>query len=171
MSMPQPAINWRGEFLRALAIVIVASLLGLGVNAFSAKPIAVLDPKGPGALPEKAPRIGVAEFKALREANAAMLLLDVRNPETVAGGAPEDSIHVPAHDFTAQYESLGLQGQLKGAEHIVVMCDSADCPAGDRVAKMLKDLRHENVRVFQGGWVEYRAAGLPLKSAQPEAKR
>jgi rhodanese-related sulfurtransferase len=153
------AVSWKTECLRALAIVICSSVLAIGVNAFSKNPVPLLDANGPGALPERAPRIQLAQLKEAMAANK-VLVLDVRHEDTFAKAHPQGSINAPAEKFIEHYGRLNLGAFISAAEIVVVVCDSELCPAGDRVAKILESMNHKNVRVLQGGWDAYEKAGL-----------
>jgi len=155
--------SWRMECLRAVAVVVSSAALALATNHFAAYPVPLLAADGPGALPERAERIGVAEFKNLLASQKAVLLLDVRRDEAFNAGHAAASLHAPADDFAAQYERLNLDAKLQTAEQVVLICESDDCLSADRVAKLLKDLRYPNVRVFYGGWSAYVEAGFQVE--------
>jgi len=153
------AVSWTTECLRALAILLCSSLLALGINAFSKNPVPLLAADGPGALPDRAPRIMAAQLKEAMAANKA-LVLDVRREETFEKAHPAHAINAPAENFIEHYGRLNLGAHIAAAELVVIVCDSELCPSGDRVAKLLESMNHKNVRVLQGGWEAYVAAGL-----------
>lgn len=163
---PLPA-GWRVECLRALAILAAAALLALATNAFSDKPVPLLAPDGPGAPPERAPRISIDALKSALASQRALLLLDVRRPEIYAAAHPAGAKNAPAEEFLEAYTRLNLSTLLRAAEDVVLLCDSAQCPAADRVAKTLRTFKHDNVRVLQDGWVVYENSGLPVEKGVP----
>jgi len=160
-----PAGPWKTDFLRAAAVVFFSAMLALATNYCCAYPVPLLASDGPGALPERAERIGVEEFKKLVASQKAVLLLDVRRDEVFNAGHAAGSLHTPFEDFAAQYERLNLDAKLQAADEVVLICESDDCLTADRAAKLLKDLHYPNVRVFYGGWSAYAEAGFPVEAA------
>ncbi len=156
---------WRRDILRAALIVAGSAALSLSVNALSARPVPLLAGDGPGALPERAPRVGVVELQALLSSGEFVVLLDVRGAEPFASGRPAGALNAPAAEFLQHYPALNLR--LKAAAQVVVLCESEECPSADRVAKLLAELGHGNVRVLDGGFKAYSAAGLPLEKGGP----
>jgi rhodanese-related sulfurtransferase len=151
--------------LRAAGVVLFSCVLGLATNHFAAYPVPLLAADGPGALPERAERIGVDEFKKLTASRKAVLLLDVRRDEAFNAGHAAGSLHAAMDDFAAQYESQNLDQKLQAADVVVLICESDDCPSADRAARLLKDLQYPDVRVFYGGWSAYAGAGFPVDTA------
>jgi len=162
--------SWKTECLRAAAVVLLSAGLALAINRLSSYPVPLLAADGPGALPERAQRIGAEEFRKLLASQKAVLLLDVRRDEAYSGGHAAGSLHAPFDDFAASYERLNLDARLQEAEEVVLICESDDCLSADRTAKLLKDLHYPNVRVFHGGWNAYLEAGFPLEAGGTNEK-
>lgn len=154
--------SWRREFLRAAGILIVAAVLGLGINIFSRHPVPLLAADGPGALPERWQRIGVEQYKLAEADRKSLLIVDVREPAAFAAGHPAGSVNAPANSFIEHY--LKIAPYIQGADIVVLLCDSDQCPSADRVAKLLHDAGHDNVRVLYDGWKAWSAANLPTES-------
>jgi len=152
--------GWRKDLLRCVVVLAVSSSLGLLTNAFARRPVPLLDSSGPGAWPERAPRVSVEQLQEELSAGRVLLIVDVRNDVPFRAGHPAGAVHVPASEFVRGYRELGLSRVLEAADGVVVMCDSAECPSGDRVARILSDLGHGNVRVLQGGWKAYEQSTL-----------
>jgi rhodanese-related sulfurtransferase len=152
--------GWARELGRAAAILVASSAMGLAFNALSARPVPLLARDGPGAWPDRAPRISAKDLRAAWETNRGVLLLDVRSEEAFRSGHSPRALHAPGPQFIRHYNRLGLATVLRAAEEIVVVCEGDDCSAGDRTAKVLKELGHGPVRVLEGGWSAARGAGL-----------
>ncbi len=146
------------DVLCAALIGVGASGVGLAVNALSPRPVPLLS-AGPGALPERQPRISAAELKSVWAEGRAVVLLDVRRGR--ADGSAARAVHVPADRFHEIWAQGALAGSLRAAKEVVVMCEGGACSTGDRVARLLRDLGFGEVRVLEGGWPSYREAGLP----------
>ena len=155
--------SWRADLLRAVAIAAVAVVLGLVTNALNEKPVPVLAHDGPGAPPEKAPRISPEKLASALNAGRAVIILDVRNAEPFRGGHPAEALNLPYASFAEHYQQLNLSTRLRAAEQIVLLCESERCPSADRAAKLLAQLGHTGIVVLHGGWEAYRAAGLPVE--------
>lgn len=157
------SILWGREFLRATIIVAVAGALGLTVNAIKEKPLAVLDANGPGAFPEE-PRVLPAQLKEWLNSKKTVLILDVRNDDNYNLGHAPQSIHAPEPQFDESYHAQNLETILRAADEVVVLCDSSECPAADRIAKSLREMGHKNINVLQDGWRGYlQQTDLPVE--------
>jgi len=142
--------------LRRLSCLLAAGVvLGSLLNAVSAAPLKVFDPKGPGAWPVKAPRIGVEELDALLRSKAAVVVLDVRHEKAWRAGNIPGSISMPAQEVVQVLGRPGLAGSLKAASLIVVVCESERCPMGDRTAQVLARIGYPSVKVLHGGWEQW----------------
>jgi rhodanese-related sulfurtransferase len=151
----------RTDLLRAFGIVIAAATLGLLLNVFSRHPLPLMAADGPGALPERWTRIGIEQYKQAEAERKSLLIVDVREPATFAAGHPASSLNAPARNFIDHYVSLAPY--ITGSDIVVLLCDSDECPSADRVAKLLHDAGHENIRVLYDGWKAWSASGLPTE--------
>ncbi len=154
-------MSLRRDLARLLAVVAASSALGFATNALSAKPVPVFSSRGPGAWPERAPRVAADGLRSALAAGGRPLLLDVRSAEAFRSGRAEGSVNAPYDRFIDEYGGPDLAPLLRAAPWVVVLCENESCPSADRVARLLAELGHPNVGVFQGGWEAYRAAGLP----------
>ena len=153
--------------LRVLVIFAIASIFGLATNAFSDKPVPLLAADGPGAPPERAPRISIESLKTELASQKAILLIDVRREETFKSAHPAGAKNAPAEEFLVEYTRQNFSTLLRAAEQVVLLCDGEQCPSADRVAKMLRTFKHDNVRVLQDGWNAYEKSGLPIEKGGP----
>lgn len=157
-----PASAWKADLVRALGIVAAACALGLATNALSSKPVPLLDPKGPGALPEPGPRIlGMELLEEIRTNPQGILMLDARDDELLAEGAPVGSVRITPE--TLAKDLAAHQALFDAARLLVVVCDSDLCPRGDDVAQQLGQFGYKNVKVFEGGWPAYKDSGLGIQ--------
>ena len=150
----------RADLLRLACILAVTSVLGIGANALSRRPVPLLAADGPGALPDRASRISVNRLRRELGSGRALFLLDVRSSEGFKADHAPQALNAPAPEFLDRYRELGLSSVLKAADGVVVICEGGDCSAGDRVAKLLQGLGHPEVRVLEGGWEAYLRGGL-----------
>lgn len=160
---PENRGRWKGDFARAAAILAVSSLLALSTNALFARPVPLFSLDGPGAWPERAPRLSVAALESAVRERRAILVLDVRREEAFLAAHPAMALNAPYERFMERYGSLGLGPLVKAAETVVLLCESSECPTADRAALLLKHSGHSNIHVLEGGWAAYRMSGMETK--------
>lgn len=49
---------------------------------------------------------------------------------------------------------------------LVVYCEGGDCQTSIALARLLHDMGFRDIRVFEGGWAEWSAAGMPVEAGQ-----
>ncbi len=91
------------------------------------------------------------------DARAAGLFRDGRVPR--ARSLPEDGSDRPLPPFVTERPREGP---------IVVYCEGGDCHSSLALAKRLHDEGFRDIRVFSGGWEEWRAAGLPEETGDDQ---
>ena len=146
----------QSEIARVFLVLSTTSLAGLGFNALRNDPIQILSVQkpvrsGPGSLERMSPqelRDSISEGKAL-------LILDVRGASAFSEGHIPGSVSAPEAEFIRSYQELGLDSMMRASDGTVVLCQSADCPAADRIANALRQFGHRPVWVLEGGWVSY----------------
>lgn len=161
---------WLPDFARAAAIVVAGAVLGSVADALSPAPLNVFDLHGPGAPPEKAPRVTVEKFRRWWKSravggNRSLLILDARNKELFTEGHAPGAVLMPpspAEEFAAAWRAAA--DLLEDAERVVIVCDSEACRRADLLAKKLEAFGVRHSVVLEGGWEAYRAAGLPVKT-------
>lgn len=141
---------------RAAGVLAVSTAIALLANALSARPVPLFAPDGPGAWPERAPRISAEELRAAEP--QGLVLVDVRPEEDFRARHPARAVSAPYGRFTERYPDLAPL--FHSASRIVVLCEGDECPSADRVAKILQAVHPVEIRVLKGGWAAYRAAGL-----------
>ncbi len=155
--------------VEALVILAVSLAFALGVNIGLVKKYArgefrtgyLSAPEMPGVV-----MIGLDEAEDIfRQGDA--VFIDSRDSRQFAAG------HVPgARRLTvaeAEAESLkpGKIG-IPADKKIVVYCEGGDCRASLFLAGLLRDEGFRSVRVFAGGWEEWRQAGLPAEQGDDQ---
>ena len=97
-----------------------------------------------------------------------VLFVDARTAEDYAVGRITGAISLPwSETITVPDEMLS---QFKGCKTVVAYCDRDGCADSERLAEHLLSLGVRQVRVLEGGWPEWYAAGLPVtvgETAQP----
>lgn len=102
-------------------------------------------------------------------AGGTAVLLDARPAEAFALGHAPGARNIPsARDgFEVPVEVLALAREAV----LVVYCEGGDCQSSLALARRLHDEGFRDIRVFSGGWDEWRAAGLPEERGEARGPR
>lgn len=95
--------------------------------------------------------------------NRSATILDARSAPYYTSGHLPGALTLSRDQFGKDY--LRLRSTLeKAKDHpIVVYCSGGGCHDSKMVAQALTTLGFSNVRIFAGGWDDWRAAGLPVE--------
>ena len=102
--------------------------------------------------------IDAATLHARLDRGDPIVLLDVRRPETLAGGRLPGSRHCISDDVL---ERAGEVVPERDAT-VVTYCRAVDCRRSMRAAERLESLGYADVVRFTGGIAEWEAAGYEL---------
>ncbi len=137
----------------ALIIVISSTILGVGYTVVMKKGFFALPPSVAGTTVAPA-FISYEEAVSLYDAGA--LFVDARHEYDFKFGHIKGAINVPLADFVLQNSSLANTSKDRV---IVTYCDGAECNSSIELAKKLSDAGFTNVKMFFGGWNEWRQHG------------
>jgi rhodanese-related sulfurtransferase len=151
--------------LEACVLIAFGTLFGLTLNhqlvmdAFSGRlvppPRQTVQQPMPVALPVP---VLIGEVRQLMASGA--LLVDARSPELYATGHIEGAVSLPLVEIDT--------GLPKFLEHlakdrsIITYCSGFGCPDSFDLGVLLIEAGCRDVRVFEGGFPEWRDAGLPV---------
>jgi rhodanese-related sulfurtransferase len=148
-------------------IVGLAVVLGLAVNAPLVRRFLNGDLED-GFLASKAfpgiIQIGLAEAEDLF-AGGKSLFVDARPSDEFRAGhvAGARSLPFATADERTLADFISAAGPDK---EIVVYCSGGDCLSSLGLARLLAGRGLKDIRVFQGGWAEWTAAGLPGETGE-----
>ena len=154
-------------FREAVLICLVGAALGLGVNhtlvlevlhGREGRVVAPHQDSG-GALVLPAAR---AEVVQLLKAGA--VLVDARAPELFAEGHLAGAFSLPVGDLDTVLPSFIKK--VSPETPLVVYCSGYGCPDSEDVAARLVGAGFDNVRVYEGGFPEWKDAGLPVETGR-----
>jgi len=154
----------RRILLEAAVIVLLGAVLGLSfnyrlvMNAFSGHPPV------PSAAPEPERSLyplpaSLAQVQQLAAAGA--VLLDARAPELYVEGHLPGARSLPLESLREGVEDL--RRQVPPETVIVTYCSGFGCPDSFDLGVALLQAGWREVRVFEGGFPEWRDAGLPVE--------
>jgi rhodanese-related sulfurtransferase len=110
----------------------------------------------------------LATFRKLYDADAA-LVVDAREAEEYAAGHIAGAVHLSYNDALAEPEKARRLNH--GGRPIVVYCSSATCHLAKDLAGFLVESGLRRVLVYEGGWADWSAAGLPSARGEAPGKR
>jgi 3-mercaptopyruvate sulfurtransferase SseA len=150
------------------AVALAGAAIGLGANALSPRPAALGTPVHSAAeraggicaaagapAASRAPRISVAEAKALCDACTAGFV-DARSATEYAAGHVTNAVHLPPAGHPG--EAVAIAG-LRAYDRVVVYDGDYSCALADEVAARLRREGLPDVRVLEGAWPAWIAAG------------
>lgn len=156
----------RRLLLEAVVICAVAMAVGLSMNyrmvmnAFTGKTVA--------SLPIKTVQVEVAEFPDPAELDevqeliaAGALLVDARHADDYREAHLEGAVSLPLGEVAQQLETF--RKDVPVDRILIAYCNGFGCPDSFDLGVILLANGYQQVRVFEGGFPEWRDAGLPLK--------
>jgi rhodanese-related sulfurtransferase len=96
------------------------------------------------------------ELQAKLNAGEKFQLINALEPEHYDLGSIKGSILLPLSQLNTRV------GELDLSQEVVVYCASEACPVSRQAAEKLADAGF-NVRAYEGGVKEWKAAGLPME--------
>ncbi len=130
----------------------------------ASKPAPVSKPTAPApAKTGKLSEISLEEFLPLQQAGTA-LIFDARPSFVAAFGKIPGAINWPRYDFdhSLSTHEPEIAAAKKAGRIVVIYCTDAGCPDSHKVAERLVARGHD-VSVLQGGYGDWKAAGLPTE--------
>jgi rhodanese-related sulfurtransferase len=173
------------SFLRELlgggALMIVAAIVGVAVNAARPDGIALIQDGAPvataagvqapaidadsavggaeAALPEGA--VSLAQVKSAFDTGSAVIV-DARSASDYQEGHIPGAINIP-HDRIAEFVET-LNNEISMDAEVICYCHGPDCDFSDLLATELKVMGYQKVSVFTGGWEHWTGAGYPAET-------
>jgi rhodanese-related sulfurtransferase len=95
---------------------------------------------------------------ALFESKEA-IFIDARHEFEYQLGHIREAINIPLNEIDKHRKQLDTFPKEK---ILIVYCDGAECNSSIELAVKLMDLKFTNVKVFFGGWQEWKVKNLPI---------
>ena len=105
----------------------------------------------------------LAEVREL--ANSGAVLVDARDGAQFADGHLPGAVSLPLGEVESQL--AGFRQKVAKEEILVAYCNGYGCPDSFDLGQLLIKAGYRDVRVFEGGFPEWRDAGLPVVKGQP----
>lgn len=162
------------DFIGVIALAIVSMAIGLLINRFRGAPMSLgYQPPQQRLAAEltrliKAPlvpdtQVETVELDAIRTAveKHSALVLDARDEVFYRRNHIPGALSLPRDDFGRAYQRLSPALEKSRDKPIIVYCSGGECHDSRLVARALLSLGFSPVRVFTGGWTDWKAAHLP----------
>lgn len=136
-----------------------------GWKTVSSKPASVSATPTNLAL-DQMPRLSLLGAKS-RFDQKSSIFLDARSPEEYAEGHIPGALEFYADDFE-KFAPLVLPQLKDKNQELIAYCHGSSCELSLHLANALIDQGYTNVKVFFGGWPEWKKANYPInKGDQP----
>ena len=151
--------------LEACVLIALGALFGLTLNhqlvidAFSGRLVPQQLQPARELVPVVSPvPVLLDEVRQLTASGA--LLVDARNPELYAMGHIEGAVSLPIVEIDDALP--GFLDRVAKDRSIITYCSGFGCPDSFDLGIRLIEAGYRDVRVFEGGFPEWRDAGLPV---------
>ncbi|MCX5887462.1 MAG: rhodanese-like domain-containing protein [Proteobacteria bacterium] len=148
---------------QALAIVILASILGIGSNLIRRERIPFISHKTDFVKEEKKGNAITLEEAKERFDNGTGFFVDARSGEEFLKGHILNAYSLPEEVFAERIDEVKITFPDSEEFAIIVYCGGEECDASTKLAEQLRQSGYANVRVFFGGWNEWVRAGYPVE--------
>jgi rhodanese-related sulfurtransferase len=146
------------QALREALILLSASVvLGVAYSFVTNKGLFLKAQEIQTVEPSNLEMITLATARELFDSKTA-LFVDARHEFDYGDGHIQGAVNVELKSFDSH--RARLTGTPK-SKLLVVYCDGAECNSSIELALKLMDSGFMNVKVFFGGWQEWKSAGLP----------
>lgn len=159
-----------------VSLLVMATLLGLGVNLFSPNRIDYIGKyrslssgggpiTPPSAAPGDPPFIGV-DVAELEYSHDNAIFVDSREPEEFRCGTIPGSINIPFEHLPEENLGTYFDSCFSGADKnhlIIVFCSGEECDLSLHLGRNLNSFGYRNVFVFFGGSREWEKFDLEIE--------
>ena len=161
--------------LKTALIILIGSAMGLIYNAVSPGGIALKGNWSPkitsdslvvpyGYEEDGDPPAISLDYAMMKFQSRKTIFLDARYPEDFKAGRIKGAINLP-YEESEEYAPQVLP-KLPQEEEIIAYCDGTECEESLLLARELRELGYEDIKVFFGGWQEWLKAGLPVETGE-----
>ncbi len=116
----------------------------------------------PNALPA---RLTLEEFQIFVDRKQG-LVIDARPEIFHRLGHVPGALALPRDDFETFYRQHQSILESDKTQALVIYCSGGSCEDSDLIESALRKLGYTQISIFQGGWSEWKNAGLPEETGQ-----
>jgi rhodanese-related sulfurtransferase len=89
------------------------------------------------------------------------IFVDARTPAEFSAGHIPQARNLPFYELD-KYQETALQGANEQTP-LVVYCEGIGCELSFLLGRELQGAGYKNIKIFYGGYPEWKAAGLPVE--------
>jgi rhodanese-related sulfurtransferase len=147
-------------------ICLIGAILGVLFNAVSPRSIDLLGPV-PHRVVEGIGELSLEEAWDLHKQRTGVFV-DARSAKEFGAGHIPGALLLPLEDFD---EAVSSWKDLIPLETLLITyCAGAGCDSSLDVAEWLKEEGYSQVKVFFGGWEQWKGAGYPVEKEEKAGK-
>jgi rhodanese-related sulfurtransferase len=154
---------WHRIFRETMFILIVSFSAGLGFNFVRPERLPLFaDWTVEGRLKARLGEYAVIPFEEAKQDffSKKGVFLDARPPLDYRTGHIRGARNLPIEAFDEHFDSA--TGDLPQESLIITYCDGETCTESVMLAKKLKEMGYENVRILVNGWSLWKQHNLPI---------
>ncbi len=150
--------------VKALIIAVVASSVGLALNAMASKPLPLVyvPPKEMDLAGVKVPLIDEKEANNHFEMDG-FIFVDTRGNEAYAQGHVKGALLLPADQKEERFPEV--QPLLPEESTLILYCYGPECEMAEEVGRFLAQLGYRHMMIMSAGFPEWKKAGYPVGEA------
>jgi rhodanese-related sulfurtransferase len=159
-----------GILLRAIGIMLVFSLVGLGINSVSPKGIPLV------YVPPQRLTIAGVDVQLIDELMAGSYLnrpgttfLDTRNEEDYREKHVKGALFLSPDNIEEHFPEI--QPLLPEENRLILYCYGPECDMAEKVALFLAQLGYKNMMIMTAGLKGWEKAGLPVETTSRRKNR
>jgi len=148
----------RQPILEALLLIAAAAALGFGYTFVTKQGFFSKENPALSASAANLEMITLEKAKEFYESREA-LFIDSRHDFEYKMGHIHGSISIALNEFDTHRSQLG---DIPKDKILIVYCDGIECNSSLELAMKLMELRYVNVKIFFGGWQEWKTHNYPV---------
>ncbi|HLA41654.1 MAG TPA: rhodanese-like domain-containing protein, partial [Candidatus Glassbacteria bacterium] len=160
-------ISFGNPFIRSLLLVAAAALAGITFNFFGGIPLvapqAALPADSRGSELPVQDGIYLVDLAAARKFidEARSGVVDARSPSEYAAGHLPGALNCHVYELEVYLPELLNRTSL--VKPLLLYCGAADCEDSRFLAETLLELGYKRLYVYEGGFAQWSALGLPVE--------
>lgn len=149
--------------IRAAIILVTSSLIGIGLNLASSKPLPwIYEPSRQVEVAGiKVPLIDEKEARKLF-GESGTVFVDTRNEEDYSKGHIEGAVFLTPHD-NLEERFISVEPFLPQEPHLILYCYGPQCDMAEEVARFLAQLGYRKMTIMTAGYRAWEEAGYPVE--------
>lgn len=157
--------------IKAAIIFVASSLIGVGLNLVSSKPLPwIYEP--PPQVEVSGVKVPLIDEKVARKLfdDPATVFVDTRTEKDYSKGHVEGSVFLPAHDDTEE-RFMAVESLLPRRSRLVLYCYGPQCEMAEEVARFLAQLGYRRMTIMSAGYRAWEKAGYPVEKRRAQNRR